>query len=81
MLRAAPRNNHPKIPARSAGIAHRRRTVRRGPVEFPGIVEDAKALGVDRAHLWRVLTGERPSVSLLARYRDLKARTAQVPAA
>lgn len=39
---------------------------------FPGIVEDAKELGVSREHLYRVLIGERPSAVLVRRYRDLK---------
>ena len=41
-------------------------------VRFPNIVEDAAMLDVERTHLYRVLTGARPSKSLLARYRQLK---------
>lgn len=37
-------------------------------VRFAGIGEAAQALGVDRTHLWRVLTGQRQSRSLLRRY-------------
>ena len=44
-------------------------TRRRGATRFPRIGEAAAALGVDRTHLWRVLTGRRPSRSLLRRYR------------
>lgn len=39
---------------------------------FKGICSDAAALGVDRAHLTKVLTGKRPSKSLTARYNALK---------
>lgn len=39
---------------------------------FPGIGEDALTLGVERTHLWRVLTGRRTSKSLLERYERLK---------
>jgi hypothetical protein len=38
---------------------------------FPGICTDAELLGVSREHLYRVLTGERESKSLLERYRAL----------
>lgn len=37
-----------------------------------GIVNDAEALGVTRVHLYLVLTGKRPSVSLKARYFALQ---------
>jgi len=40
-------------------------------VRFAGIGEAAAALGVERTHLWRVLTGQRQSRSLLARYEAL----------
>lgn len=46
----------------------------RGPTRFPGITADATRLGVDRVHLFRVLTGERKSASLVARYRELKTK-------
>ena len=36
----------------------------RGVTRFPGITVDAKALNVDRAHLYRVLSGARQSKSL-----------------
>ena len=39
---------------------------------FPGIVGDAATLGVEKSHLYRVLTGARESRSLLARYKALK---------
>jgi hypothetical protein len=39
-------------------------------VRFPGIVRHAKSLGVERSHLYRVLTGERQT-PLLARYQAL----------
>lgn len=46
----------------------------RGPTKFPGIKDDAAALGVDRVHLFRVLTGKRQSHSLKRRYAELKAQ-------
>jgi len=39
-------------------------------VSRPGITIAAKDLGVSRAHLHRVLTGERESASLTSRWRD-----------
>lgn len=47
---------------------------RRRATRFPGIVADAARLGVSRIHLYYVLTGQRESRPLLARYRDLKAK-------
>lgn len=47
---------------------------RKRRVRFPDIIQDARALGVDRVHLYRVLVGQRRSHSLLARYCDLKKR-------
>jgi hypothetical protein len=41
---------------------------------FPGIVADARALGVSRDHLWRVLVGDRQSLSLLKRYNALQSK-------
>jgi hypothetical protein len=41
-------------------------------VQFVGICADARKLGVCREHLYRVLTGQRVSQSLLKRYRELK---------
>ena len=45
--------------------------------QFLGIVKDAEILGVDRIHLWKVLTGNRESARLMRRYRELKARQAE----
>lgn len=42
------------------------------PVQYPGLLKDARTLGVNPTHLRRVLIGERKSESLLARYRALK---------
>ena len=42
-------------------------------VKYPGINADARALGVDRVHLYKVLEGQRVSKSLLLRYKELKA--------
>lgn len=47
----------------------------RGPTRFPGITADAHSLGVDRVHLFRVLTGKRKSADLMTRYRALKAKS------
>ncbi len=43
-------------------------------VRFPGITEDAAALGVTRPHLWMVLTGARVSKRLTTRYREHSAK-------
>lgn len=40
---------------------------------FPGIVNDARALGVTVTHLRYCLTGQRTSKSLMARYQKLQA--------
>jgi len=50
--------------------------VKRGKTRFPGIGKDAKRLGVNRIHLYLVLSGERISHSLLARYTALKGANA-----
>jgi len=42
------------------------------PAEFPGLTEDAAALGVSRYFLWKVLKGYAVSAPLLARYHKLK---------
>jgi len=42
-------------------------------VQFPTIGADAKALGVTRAYLWKVLVGRVTSKRLLTRYQALKA--------
>jgi hypothetical protein len=41
-------------------------------IRFPGICQDAKALGVHRISLYRTLTGEWKLPGLLGRYRSLK---------
>jgi len=53
-----------------------RATKRKSKERFRGICADALKLGVDRVHLWRVLKGQRPSASLLRRYRQLKKEAA-----
>lgn len=40
-------------------------------VRFPGIMRDAQRLKVSRIHLYLVLTGQRVSHRLLARYQAL----------
>lgn len=50
----------------------------RGPTQFPGIVADARALRVNRATLYRVLTGEWSQLQTLRlRYDALKAKQAR----
>lgn len=41
-------------------------------VKYPNIGAEAAALGVTRQHLWEVLENNRPSKSLLKRYKALK---------
>jgi len=41
-------------------------------IKHPGLVADARALGVSYPHLWMVLEGRRESKSLMARYKALK---------
>lgn len=45
--------------------------------KYTDITRDAKALGVTREHLWRVLEGKRPGIALTRRYRELKATQAK----
>jgi hypothetical protein len=47
---------------------------------YPNIVINARLLGVNRSHLWRVLTGERKSPGLLRRFKILSQQTPQPPA-
>ena len=46
---------------------------RRWCTRHPGIVGDARTLGVTYTHLYRVLVGERQSPGLSARYSELQA--------
>jgi hypothetical protein len=48
-------------------------------VQFFGICADAKALGVSREHLYRVLTGRRTSQSLMKRYLELRSKRDKPP--
>lgn len=64
ITREDPRRGFRKIPSR-------------GETRFPGIVEDAKTLGISRTHLFLVLNGERTSARLLARYQHLKGQQQQ----
>ncbi len=45
--------------------------IARRRTRFPHIGKASEQLGVERTHLWRVLSGERKSASLLARYEAL----------
>lgn len=58
--------------AKRAGRKSRAEASGRGTTRYAGIVADAKSLGVNRIHLWRVLNGRRQSQRLLARYRALQ---------
>jgi hypothetical protein len=58
------------------GNARAHRRSKRGKTRFPGIVWQASALGVTRHHLYQVLTGTRPSRSLIRRYEELTGRSA-----
>jgi hypothetical protein len=54
-------------------MSNRKRNKRR----FLGLPAAARALGVDRTHLWRVLTGQRVSLSLRKRFRAFQQATAR----
>ncbi len=45
--------------------------IARRRTRFPHIGKAAEQLGVERTHLWRVLSGQRKSASLLRRYEAL----------
>jgi hypothetical protein len=45
---------------------------RRRPCRFPGITDDARALGVSRNWLYAVLSGRYSSPELLGHYQALK---------
>jgi len=60
--------------ARNIQRKRRRKTKPRGRTLFPGICEHARALGVNRASLYRVLTGEWSLPTLKARYEQLIAK-------
>lgn len=66
--------NQAKTPKTAAGGEYRGKPDEPAKQRFPGIVQDAKALGVSRVHLWLVLTGKRESAALKARYEVLKSR-------
>lgn len=51
----------------------------RGRTRFPGIVEDAATLGVNRVTLYRTLTGKWHLPGLLSRYRALTRSGKAVP--
>lgn len=53
------------LPATKPNVTPQRSRIR-------DICADAAALGVERTHLFRVLTGQRSSKRLLARYQALK---------
>ena len=44
----------------------------RSKTKHPGIGRDARELGISRMQLWAVLTGQRESPTLRARYAALK---------
>ena len=57
------------------GMAHKSKRNVRNPgnrgTRFPGICAAASALGVNRIHLYLVLSGQRESRRLMARWNDL----------
>ncbi|MCL1920844.1 MAG: hypothetical protein FWG50_07170 [Kiritimatiellaeota bacterium] len=57
-----------KVKRKAKGKAGRKRG---GVLAYPGIARHAEALGVERTHLWRVLTGRRESRSLISRYKAI----------
>ena len=61
-----------------AGIAQKSKKKRK---VFAGISADARALGVNRSHLWPVLIGQRHSRSLMLRFDALKAGQSKVATA
>jgi hypothetical protein len=42
-------------------------------VKYPGIMEDARKLGINRTYLWLCLEGRATSAPVLRRYAELKA--------
>ena len=50
----------------------KRKPKKRGATRFPGIVEDARALGCHRNTLFRALTGQWRLPGLVGRYKELK---------
>ena len=56
---------------RGAMATNKRKPIFR-QVRFPGLCNDAHALGVHRNHLYLVLAGKRVSADLMRRYRALK---------
>jgi hypothetical protein len=52
----------------------------RGPARFPDIMRAAEIAGVTRVHLYRVLTGERPSQSIVRALRKANHPLAEVAA-
>lgn len=53
-------------------MAQRTVNLGRHTTRFPGIVADARQLQCRREHLYKVLTGDRISHSLMERYKQLK---------
>jgi hypothetical protein len=54
-----------------------KREAQKRKVRFPGLMAASAALGVNRTHLYKVLSNKRSSKRLLARYKALKASQAQ----
>ena len=52
----------------------------RGPARFPDIICAAEIVGVNRTHLYRVLTGERHSQSIARALRKANPPLAEVAA-
>lgn len=56
----------------------KRATSKKRRWRFRGICADAVALGIHRVSLYKVLAGDRPGKSLLARYHALKSEQVTV---
>ncbi len=52
----------------------------RGPARFPDIIRAAEIAGVNRGHLYRVLTGERTSQTVVRALRKANHPLAEVAA-
>lgn len=66
MMHASKKKGTPKSSARAKTSGRR--------VRFPGLMTAARELGVERSHLYRVLSGQRESRRLMRQYRAWQSR-------
>lgn len=52
-----------------------RRVVKNRPTNFPGIMSFTRQQGLERTHVYRVLTGERHSPRLMAEWETFQSRS------